>query len=136
MIDNIYTKLAGAALIAFAVWYATSDHYQKRIAEIQLQTAQAVQAQLLEDQNKIKLAGEQHAKDQLRNNALNRQLAGLQVHGICSGTSPDNQSANGSAGVLSERVDAAFAKLQEGVTGLLSRCDQLNIDAIASNNSQ
>lgn len=135
------------ALVIFCTWYITSDHYQKKIAEIQLGMTKAVQTQLLANQAaadqqaaKIKSAEEQHAKDQLNNTRLRNELARVQIHGICSSPVPGNPQArpdtNPAPGILSDRVDAAFADLQNAIGQLLERCDELNIDARLFNASQ
>lgn len=148
MINNL--KLAAAAiilaLIVFATWYITRDHYQGITKNIQLDMAAAVQKELLTQitaaealEAKRKTAEETHAKDQLTINHQRDQLASVHIDKICShtlqpipqpGTDPDR-----TAGVLSGRVDEEFAKLQSRISHLISRCDQLNIDAIQFNSS-
>jgi hypothetical protein len=115
---------------ALSGWYVTSEHYQKQITGIQLGMAEAVQTELLEEEAKRKLAEEQHAKDQLTINTLRDQRGRVQIHiPVCSNTQPAGQDRDREARLFSERVDAAFAKLQAGVGQLVQRCDQLNIDA-------
>jgi hypothetical protein len=80
----------------------------------------------------------QHAEDQLANNALSSRLSRLQhVAGICASRAARQDQAakdsNGAGGLLPNRVDAAFAKLQDGLRDYAGRCDQLNIDARKAN---
>lgn len=142
--------IAAAALIgagAYGSWYVTSNRYEKILAEEHLQQSDAVQNQLIENQKvaaahaaQIKTAEEQHAKDQLTLNNLRNQLGSVRIHipiGGCTkpGTGQAGADPDGTAGILSGRVDAAFADLQAGVDRLTARCDQLNIDAIQANSS-
>lgn len=131
-------KYASVAGIVFATWYITSDHYQKRIAEIQLETAVAVQAELFAAAAKTKKSEEQHAQYQLVINSLTAKLnQRVRIHiPVCASRPQDSEDQHREARALSERVDAAFGRLQTGATQLFSRCDQLNIDAIKSNEAQ
>jgi hypothetical protein len=148
---SLQLKLALAAgLIAttsFATWYATSDHYQKQIAEIQLGMSTAVQTQLLADQQalvdevvKRKTAEENHAKDQLIVNSLRNNIERLQLNKICSSALQESRAASEdpdrATGLLSAAAEAAFTELQRGIDEDLARCDQLNIDARKINASQ
>ena len=142
-----YISLSAALLCtgAAAAWYTTSDHYQKILAEERLQHAEIVNLQLTKIQGraaeraaKITNAEVQHAKDQLFINSLRAQSGRVRIHfppGGCTlpGTPRASADTGGGAGVLSERVDAAFADLQAGVDRLAARCDQLNIDARQQN---
>lgn len=133
--------LASASTAAYLV----RDHYTAIIAANELAANQAVQQQLLRNltlQKKYidtsQQAEAQHATDQLTINRLGNQLAGVRVHlpTSCNAVPGTGQAAadqNGTGGILSDRVDAAFAELQSGVGQLVQRCDQLNIDAIAAN---
>lgn len=137
--------VAGAG--AFGGWWVTSDYYQAKINALKAANSDAVNAQLQRQQKlmadraeQIRLAGEQHALDQLTITRLGNQLAGVRVHvpvscGPVPGTSQASTDSNGTGGILSERVDAAFTELQAGVGQLVQRCDQLNIDAIQVNAS-
>ena len=137
---KIILDIAIAGLLIFCTWYFTSDHYQKKIDEIQLGMAAAVQTQLISNQQQLideaakrKTAEESHAKDQLTINHLRDDAQRMQITGICSGAMPTSGEAGTNtdrgSGLLSERVDAAFAILQAGVGQLIQRCEQLNIDA-------
>jgi hypothetical protein len=72
---------------------------------------------------------EQHAKDQTTINTLSRQLNGMQNAPITA----CEAYRSGENGVLFKQLDNAFGHLQEGVKLLVSRCDQLNIDARRDN---
>lgn len=137
---KIILDVAIAGLLIFCTWYFTSDHYQKRIAEIQLETAEAVQTELLEEASKRKTAEENHAKDQLVINRLHDDAQRVQIHIPCGSPLPTRNETSPNpdrgSGLLSERVDAAFARLQAGIGQLIQRCDQLNIDARMFNASQ
>lgn len=129
-----YLKIGALLLTAFVTWYATSDHYQKQLVEVQLDTAQAVQQELLKQQENIRLAGEQHAKDQTVINALRDRPERVRVvFPQCGGDTCGEENTDGRAGALSGQVDRVFAEFQEEVGRLVFRCDQLNIDAIEMN---
>lgn len=142
--------IAAAALVgagAYGSWRVTSNSYEKILADEHLQQAAVVQNQLIEKQKiaaahaaQITTAETQHAKDQLTLNDLRDQLVSVRIHipiGGCtvSGVSQAGTNPDGTTGLLSARVDAAFADLQAGVGRLTARCDQLNIDAIQANSS-
>ena len=145
----LWIKLAAIALLiaaaSFATWYATSDHYEKQMAQQEnkwqqayIASAEMQAAALVAEINKRTNAEAQHAKDQLAINSLTQQLGGVRIHiptgcGQAGKSSVTGQGANGGGGVFPERVDAAFAELQAGVGRLIQRCDQINIDAIKLN---
>lgn len=134
---NVYLKLGVAVVVAFVTWYATSDHYQKEIAEMKVEALSAAQADRALAAAKTKKAGEQHAKDQLTITSLNDAVVRMQrTHIPVCGGSQTSADRDRKARVLSERVDAAFAKLREGVRERFNRCEQLNNDAIQSNEAQ
>lgn len=74
---------------------------------------------------------EQHDKDQITINNLSRKLDGMQHIPITSCEQARN--SNTESGIFFKQLDTAFGKLQEGVRLLITRCDQLNIDAISIN---
>lgn len=135
------------ALIIFSTWYFTSDHYQKKIVEIQLGMAEAVQTQLLANQQKladyqkvVQQAEVEHEKQNDINSTLTEQLKRLRVNKICSSSLPGSTEAsldqNGRAGLFSEKENRAFEQLQQGDNADFARCDKLNIDARLFNASQ
>lgn len=136
----IYLKLAIIALTTFATWFATSDHYQKQIAEMQLETARAVQAELLEEQQKRKTAEENYAKNEDAVSALRSAAGRVSVHLPSCSALPEEDSTREDrdtrSGILSARVDEAFARLQAGAGDLFLQCDQLNIRAIKHNEEE
>ncbi|MDD3884569.1 MAG: hypothetical protein PHW66_06490 [Gallionella sp.] len=89
-------------------------------------------AALLRYTEKLNQAGVQHDEDQATINRLAADAGRVRVHiPTCPAAA---KNPDGSAGLLSDRVDAAFAELQSGTGQLIQRCDQLNIDAIRANN--
>lgn len=114
-------------------WYFTREHYLKKIGEIQLGMAQAVQTELLSREEKRQKAEVQHETDQHTIDNLHGQLGRLQVNGICRSTVQQGHNPDGTTGVLSSRVDEEFARFQSRVSEIIQRCDQLNIDAIKFN---
>jgi len=135
-----------ACSASYGSWYVTSDHYEKIIAQYQINADKAVQSQFALNQqlalihaDKIRLAEEQHAADQITITRLGNQLSRVQVHlarNDCGSVSGGNQTAadqNGRAELFYEAADAAFANLQRGDDEDFQRCDQLNIDAIEVN---
>jgi hypothetical protein len=141
----IYLKFAVVALACFVTWYATSDHYQKQLAQqnnkwLQAYSA-ATDAALAAQQQTDKFkhdAEVQHGKDQLAINDLASRIGRMRIH-IPAGCETDPKAdttctcADGTSGIFPGGVDAAFAELQAGVGRLIQRCDQLNIDAIRLN---
>lgn len=141
----LYLKIAVVALACFATWYATSDHYQKQLAQQEYKWQQAysaaADAALAQRQQADQLkhdAEVQHGKDQLAINDLTDRIGRMRIH-IPAGCKTDAQAgaagagADGTAGIFPGGVDAAFAELQAGVGRLVQRCDQLNVDAIRLN---
>jgi hypothetical protein len=148
MIDylKMIILLVSCAASAFGTWYITSDHYQKVIAQHQVELDKAVDAErgknvkeLADSAAKFKLAEEQHAKDQLLINQRDAYIDGVRIHiptscGAVPSPAKSGANTDGSADVFSRRVDEAFRHLQEGVEQrIVIRCAQLNIDAIQSN---
>ena len=124
---GVYEYRDGAAV-------TTAANDKQRIEE------NAKSAKLIAEKDALILQGGiEHAKNQTRINNLATQLADakrVQVHipvAQCGGDTKGSADPNGASGILSTGVDDAFAKLQDGVSRLVQRCDQLNIDAIASN---
>ena len=142
----MWIKIGAVALVLLVsnigTWRATSNSYQKDIAKTALNQEKLVNAGLLQREqtikqqvDQIKDAGETHAKDQILINTLSDSLHTERlrkpVHIPVITQCPDGKagsSTDRASGVLSDRVDAAFANFQDGVDGLIRRCDQLNID--------
>ena len=138
-------KIALLAILAVGLFgagvFVTRDHYLTQIKTIEnnyLVASNKAQNDLIAEQSAHQadlIKGEnQHAQDQSSIASLAFQLAGVQhVSGICSSAAAkadsSRKSANKASRVLPNRVDVAFAKLQDGVGKLIEQCDQLNIDA-------
>lgn len=137
MIDQIKIAIAAVVLVLLAVgtWYVTRDHYQGITKDIQLDMAQAVQKELVAREVKLQEAEGKHETDQRTIDALRIKLDRVQVRGICSSTLQEAGHSDTSAGILSDRVDELFGRLQERAGELFKQCDQMNIDAIRVNNS-
>jgi len=144
---TLQIKLAlwlASVLAVFALFYG-AYHYGRHVQALEDSTARDkdVQAQLVANQaielaytNKLQTAGVQHDTDQTTIDNLHSAAGRVRIHIPTCSVSGDTQtiaSTDGSAGVLPDRVDAAFANLQSGVDELTKRCDQLNIDAIRIN---
>ena len=133
------------AAIAFAIHWVDANYYGRQMAEKERdwQTKQTMLANANAAwENGLltlrKNAEVQHGKDQDSINHLAGQLGSLRIHipsGSCTGTGirPAGTGENGSAGLLPDTVDAAFADFQAKTGRLIQRCDQLNIDAIQQN---
>ena len=129
-------NLLGAALIVGvlygAYYFIDRNGYQRCKTE----QGDADKAEAIKQANKIKEAAEQHDNDQATINALAHDLdKRLRVHiPVCPTSSQGDQ--DGGSGIFSEKVDAAFGRLQSGVDSLVKRCDEINISAIEANHSR
>jgi len=144
---NPYVKMAVAlamiAIGAFGAWYTTSDHYQKQIAEIQLAQQKVVADELAQHlaekaahEKATQLAGEQHAKDQLRINNLVSQLNGVRIRFPSGGAMPQagtGANPDGACRLAAARADEYMAEAQRAINDIGARCAQLNADAIQAN---
>jgi hypothetical protein len=135
----LYIKLAAAAALLAATSYGTykvtSNHYIVIAQQKQIDVDKASAKLIAEKDAKIKQGDEQYAKDQATINFLASESGSVQVHiptPSCRNTqsSPDTSAASG---VFSAAVDAAFKRLQDGISKIIQQCDQLNIDARKSN---
>lgn len=127
MMPNPWVILAVvlALLGAAAGGYMKGRHDEKTVAVERERNALIAYAERITEGDAI------HDKDQLTINRLAADIKRLRIHiPVCG---PVKGDQNGSAGALSNRVDAAFERLQEGVGALVQRCDQLNIDTIRAN---
>jgi len=141
---KIATALGLMLLGAFGAWYTTSDHYQKRIAEMQkaqqTAVAEALTAQLAAaaaHDKQLHDAGDQHAKDQLLINSLTSQLGRVHINFPSGGAVPQGGTGTGNQDgdcrVAAARADEYMAEAQRAINDIGQRCAQLNIDAIQSN---
>lgn len=127
---NLYVKLGLVAALVAAIWFGY-DHI-KQIGYKQCETElQAKNLELaLAYAERIKKAEEQRDKNQAIIDRLASQR--VQVHfPVCPNTG--SQDSNGTAGVLSQRVEQSFADLQTRGRVLFERCEALNADAIKVN---
>ncbi len=140
---TIQIKLIAAAIVlvlaGFGLWHLYHTGYQAGKNEVQvkwnadnIQRDEAQKQALVAYANRITTAQEQHDHDQVLLTQLHDDLGRLRIH---LPTCPDQsaKNSNGGTGVLSNRVDESFARLQERAGRLFTRCDQLNIDAIRAN---
>ncbi len=132
-----------AILAGVGLWYLHHDGYEEGRAEVQvawdadrLQRDEQQKAALVEYANRLNQAEVQHDQDQALINQLHDAAGRVRIHlPACPGNAA-GAGENGSAGVLSDRMDQRFAELQERIGSLIARCDQLNIDAIRANRVQ
>ena len=141
----IYARALGALglvlVIGLGLWRLYHSGYQAGRAEVQAQwdadriRRDAVQrGALLAWAARLKHAQEQHDHDQVTIDRLAADARRVHIHlpaGCDTAASADDPHR--AAGLLSNRVDQSFARLQARAGGLFSRCDQLNIDAIRAN---
>lgn len=140
---NIQLKLLAwfASLLFVLASLYSVYHYGRHI---QLVEDEAIKVKVLQEQLQknssyaasLLSAGEIHDKDQTTINSLSTKLGRVSVHIPCTtySTPSTTTDTSGASGVVSTGVDEQFAVLQDRVTTLIKRCDQLNIDAIRNNN--
>jgi len=141
--------LLGAAAFLAALWQAHNFGYDRCQAQWDAARARAAQAVIAEQNDRladqarrahtIQLAQDIHDHDQATVNHLAADLRSLQLHipTLCNlpargVTTADSDQASR---LLSERVDASFARLQGRAGDLFGEADQLNIDAARLNRS-
>ena len=131
------------AFIACGLWYLHHDGYEAGKTEVRaaweadrLRQDEAQKAALLAYAERIQLAEAQHDTDQATITHLADDARRVRIHLPACPASGSGADKDGAAGLLSARVDRLFAQFQERVGGLVTRCDQLNIDAIRANGSQ
>ena len=130
------------ALGGFGLWYLHHAGVQTGRNEVQLQwdadkirRDQAQADALVAYAARLKLAQEQHDEDQAVIDDLHAAAGRVRIHlSVCPGNAA-GQNPDGSAGLLPDRVDQRFAEFQARVGRLITRCDQLNIDAIRANSA-
>lgn len=125
-------RAALLAIISLSIYglyfFIENKGYNRAIAEMN-----AIEnTKLQEHIEKLKLAGEQHEKDQATITRLANESSRVRVKfPICKSSVEEN--TDGGNGILSDRMEQGFAELQGKVGELMLRCDKLNIDAIESN---
>jgi len=143
----LWFKVAGVLAILAAIGYGlwALHHAGVEAGRNQVQVAwdkdkierdEAYQRQLTAALQKRQNAEAQHDKDQRTITNLRHQLDGVLHLPTCPAAASGAAHPDGEAGVLSNRVDEGFVRLQERARELFFRCDQLNIDAIRANGAQ
>lgn len=137
--------IAGVILLAlagFGLWYLRHEGYEEGKTEVtaewkadQLMLAEAQKLALISYAEKINQAEVQHDQDQALIDRLHNDAGRVRIHlpACPANAAVTGPGQNGTAGVLSNRVDQRFAEFQARVGSLIARCDQLNIDAIRAN---
>jgi hypothetical protein len=145
-------KTAGlvAAIVAliFFGYVKGEAHKQLEIDAADTARAKAVAARVAADaelikSNAVKIheGDMQHEKDMVVISDLSKRIDRVRVHipttGDCamSSVAEAGTGSSDAAGVFSNRVDAAFEQLQEGISRLTKTCDTLNADATRLNAS-
>ena len=125
--------LAAIAFLCAGIWYGYTKieqkGYDRCLAETQAENLKVVIAYA---DRLVKAEGERDANQTIIDR-LTAESHKLQIHiPVCPST-PGVANPDGTAGLLSKRVDESFARLQERGTVLFERCEALNADAIKVN---
>jgi hypothetical protein len=133
MISPILGKLIGIVAVLLLLMAAARyfDHagYERCRAEMEAQNLKVIAAY---NARLNKAEGERDANQNIIDQ-LNAHARSVRIHiPICPSVA-GAEDKNGTAGVLSQRVDESFARLQERTGQLFKRCDELNLDAIKVN---
>ncbi len=108
--------------------YAENKGYQRCQKEMQADELNLA----IEYANRIVRAEGERDANQVIIDRLTAESRRVQIHiPACQTTGGEN--SNGTAGILSERVDESFRNLQTRTTVLFQRCEALNADAIKLN---
>lgn len=134
----IYLRLAVVAgvlaLLYSLYWYVDHTGYVRGRNEVIQADIEHERNSLLAYAERIKKSEEQNAKYKGLIDRLAADAGRVRVHlPVCPQPAGTTQGENGGAGVLSNRVDEAFADFQRQVGELVKRCDELNLDSIKSN---
>jgi len=130
MFASIWIKLAGVAVVLAALWFGY-EHikqigYDQAKAEMQ---AENLKLALAYADRIVKAEGERDANQTIIDRLASQRV---QVHfPVC--TTPGTPNQDGTAGILSDRMEQSFVTFQNRVGELLKRCDELNLDAIRVN---
>lgn len=124
--------LLGVIILCIVLWggykYADYHGYQRCLTETQ---AANLKLAIAYANRIVKAEGERDA-NQTTIDRLTAESRRVQVHiPVCPTAGGEN--SDGTAGVLSKRVDESFRNLQERGTVLFERCEALNADAIKIN---
>lgn len=136
MTSILMRNLLGSAVIIIVLYGAYFFIDRNGYQRCQTEHFEADKVEAIKQAQKIKEAAEQHDNDQATIDNFARELTKrVRIHvPVCPTPPQGNQDRGG--GVLSEKVDVAFGRLQSGVDEIVMRCDQLNVDAIEANNSR
>jgi hypothetical protein len=131
-VTRIEFYLTGLIILCVVLWggykYADYRGYQRCLKEAQ---AANLNLAIAYANRIVKVEGERDA-NQITIDRLTAESRRVQVHfPVCSNAGGEN--SNGTAGILSKRVDESFRNLQERGTVLFERCEALNADAIKIN---
>ena len=126
--------LIGLIVLCVTLWagykYADYQGYQRCLKETQ---AANLDLAIAYANRIVKAEGERDANQAIIDDLVAKSRR-VQIHiPICQTAGGEN--SNGTAGILSQRVDKSFADLQERATVLFERCEALNADAIKMNSS-
>lgn len=122
--------LVAIAILCAAMWYGYTKieqkGYDRCYAELQAKNLETVIAYA----NRLtKAEGERDANQVIIDRLASQRV---QVHfPVCPNTT--TQDSNGTAGILSQRVEQSFEDLQTRGRVLFQRCEALNADAIKVN---
>ena len=124
--------LAAIAFLCFGIWYGYTKIEQKGYDRCLLETQAAnLKVVIAYADRLVKAEGERDANQTIIDR-LTIESHKLQIHiPVCP--TPGVANPDGTAGLLSKRVDESFARLQERGTVLFERCEALNADAIKVN---
>ena len=129
---TIWLRLAAVAAVIAALWggyYLIEKHgYDRCLVETQ---AANLKLAIAYADRIVKAEGERDA-NQKTIDRLVIESRSLHIHFPVCPTAGD-QNPDGTAGLLSKRVDESFRNLQERGTVLFERCEALNADAIKVN---
>lgn len=135
-----YVKLLIAVVLmavsSAGTWYVTSDHYQKVAAQLKVKQDADSSKLIAQKDAQILQGADDHAINQEIINSLSDAVHanGLRVHiPTCSGNTQNGANQDQASGILSDRVDELFADLQARVSQIVREADQINVDAIQSN---
>lgn len=130
------------AALGFGLWYLHHDGYEAGRNEIlarwnadKRDQAVAQKAALAAYAQQLTLAEAQHDKDQALIDHLHTAAGRVRIHlPACPGHAAATAAhPDGTGGLFPASVDRSFAAFQDEVSGIIARCDQLNIDARRAN---
>jgi hypothetical protein len=136
MMGNVKLGLIAllAILAGYGLWWIYHSGYSAGQAEVQVRWDNAEHTVLTYYFDQWNKAKEQHDKDQALIDDYRARLNRMRAHFPLCGSAESNSDQDRAARALSERADQLFGRLQERIGGIVSRCDQLNADAIRMNN--